>query len=173
MAIEIIPKQKTKEVSWANIVLYVVLVLLLAFVLSYIFFVFYQQRLQREFRELETALQRTPSEKDLEETVLLLKNRIDDSGMLLAQHRLPTRVFDLLEQNTHPRVWFFDVKLNFAIGSLDISGVASNFEVLGQQILIFEQNQSIKQVKVSRVSVGREGDIRFSLQLVFDKNLLK
>ncbi len=171
MAIEIVPKQKIKEVPWANVALYFVLALLLVFILSYLALAFYKLRFEREISEIEAALERTSSEAALEQEVLGLKKRIEDSKQLFLQHRLPHPLFELLEQNTIPRVWFFNAKFDFEKAAAQLSGRTDNFETLGQQTLILEKQEFIKSVQLSQVSPSREGGITFDLELTFDPKI--
>lgn len=172
MAIEIIPKPKIKEISWLKITLYTLVALFLAFLLSYLFLIFYQGKLQEQFSDLQTKLSRTPAETELERNILAAKRRIEDFNLLAASHRLPSQIFAALEQSTHPEVWFPDFKLNLEQEEIRLEGVARNFEVLGQQLLIFEKQSFIKNAVLSEVAVSREGEVDFEVQLIFDPGTL-
>ncbi len=173
MAIEVIPKQKIKEISWTRIAVYAALALFLAFLFSYFALAFYKQNMERELAELEKALKRTPAQSELEEDILSFQKRANDSAILLARHALPTKIFELLEENTYRNVWLSAVKLDLQGGIIEITGIAANFEILAQQVLIFEKNDLVKKIALSRVSTGRTGEITFEARLTFDTTALK
>jgi uncharacterized protein (DUF2164 family) len=167
MAIEISPQKEVQKVSGANIVLYIVLALFLVFVLSYLGLIFYNQKIEKEISEVTNALKRTPDEAALEERVFALKKRIEDVKPLFLQHKLPRSLFEFLEQNTLPKVWFSKVDFDFENSVAKLSGKTDNFEFLGQQIMVFEKKEVIKKVQLSDITLLKEGGIGFNIELNF------
>jgi Tfp pilus assembly protein PilN len=172
MAIEVIPKQKIKETQWQNIALYVILAIFLLFLLSYLVLAFYESRLEKEISELTAALARTDSERTLEKDVLSFQKSAKDFVVLLSNHVFPTRIFELLEKNTHPKVRFSELKLDLQGGTLELHGNAESFDILAKQLKIFEEQEFIKNVKLSKVSADKTG-VNIELRLSFDTRVLK
>ena len=56
---------------------------------------------------------------------------------------------------------------------LVVSGEAETFLVLGQQFQIFKQENLIKSVNLARISMGREGGVDFSFNLLLDPIIFK
>jgi hypothetical protein len=175
MAIEIrpTPRIKVKKVHWLKIVLYLLLTVFLVFLLSYFLLIFYKSKLTEELSAAETKLTRTAEERALEERIIVARRRIQDWSQLASKHPLPLRVFELLEKNTHPQVWFTGFKLDLEHEIMTLEGEAATFEVLGQQLLILEQQELIKGIALSEVSVGKEREIAFNLLLTLDPKILK
>lgn len=173
MVIEIASKSKVKKLSAWNLVLYLCFFAFAALALSYSLLLFYEKKMAIEISSLEAGLLRAPEESSLEKEVLLARRQIDDFKFLLSRHLFPARVFDFFEENTHPRVWFSELRTNLQQGTVILEGNTDNFQTLGQQLLIFEQHEFVKQATVSKVSVGREGEVTFNLQVVFDPESLK
>jgi len=179
MAIEIIPKTKTKKVSFLDILFYFSLLLFLAFLISYFALNVYQKRLESELTNIKKDLEKTPDEKALEEEIfgseknIGYQQKIKDFGVLFNAHKLPVNFFNFLEENTHPKVWFSKFNLDLEKNLLEMSGEAQNFEALGQQVLIFKRQDSIKNMNLPMVSLGKDGKVNFDLQLTIDPKIFK
>ncbi len=173
MAIEIIPKPKFGETPWTKVILYVCLAIIIVFFLSYFFLTSSKRKLEADLIELKTKLERIPEERILEDEVFKYQRKIEDFAVLLNLHQLPLNFFILLEENTHPEIWFFEFELSLENNSLVLLGQAGNFEILGQQMLIFQKQESIKNMNLSNVSIDKQGKIEFELQLTFDPKIFK
>lgn len=179
MAIEIIPRPKNKRSPLASFFLYSVLLLFLAFVASYFAFNIYQKKMTNELSQIQKGLEKSPTEQALEEeifgseTKIGYQQKIKDFNALLNAHKLPVNFFNFLEENTHPKVWFSRFNLDLEKNLLDFSGYADNFEVLGQQTLIFKNQNFIKDINLPKVSLGKDGKVRFDLQLTIDPKIFK
>jgi amino acid permease len=173
MAIEIIPKRKVKKVFWANIILYLLLIIFLGFFVSYFILNKSQQKLAQELSELEKNLTRTPAEKALEEELTGYQEKIGDIGPLISSHQFPVNIFDFFEKVSHPKVWFNRFDLISEQEVVNLSGQTDSFETLAQQILIFEKEEIIRDINLPKVSISKEGKISFDLRLTFDPEIFK
>lgn len=179
MAIEIAQKPKISKMSFANIFFYLVLVLLLALLISYVILIIYQKRMQNELADIKKSLEKTPEEKTLEEEIfgseknIGYQQKIKDFNTLFNAHKLPLNLLNFLEGNTHPRILFSKFNLDLEKNLLNMSGSADTFEILGQQALIFKNQDFIKNINLSRVSLGQEGKINFDFQLTLDPKIFK
>ncbi len=179
MAIEIIPKTKTKKTYFLGILFYFSLLLFITSLISYFALNFYQKRLEGELTNIKKGLEKTADEKALEEEIfgseknVGYQQKIKDFGVLLNAHKLPVNFFNFLEENTHPKVWFSKFNLDLEKNLLEMSGYADNFEVLGQQALIFKRQDFIKNMNLSMVSLGKDGKVNFDLQLTIDPKIFK
>ena len=179
MAIEIIPKEKTKKSLFASTVFYIVLVLFLGLLISCVVLNIYGKKMKTELVDIKKSLEKTQEEKALEEEIFGSENnigyqqKIKDFNTLFGVHKLPLNLLNLLEENTHPKIWFSKFNLDLEKSLLDMSGFADTFEALGQQALIFKNQDSIKNINLSRVSLSKEGKINFDLQLTLDPKIFK
>lgn len=178
MAIEIIPKKKAKISFWPKVLLAVGLILLLAFLGSYFYLQKAQQDLSEAIEEKNRALVKTPEERTLEESLLLVEAKVKSFGGLLSKHKKTENVFKFLEEITHPKVWFSSFDLNTEEGTIGLSGTAEDFVALEQQRLILlelisAEDTFLKAINLSGISMEEGGGINFSLQLTLDPQIFK
>ena len=173
MAIEITPTQKIKTPVWTIIILLISGVALMALGASYLYLYTTSNKISKEIEEKKQALIDTPAEKALAENFLFLEKKINNFGNLLSQHQKTFNVFGFLEKICHPQVEFSDFTFNSKDGTVLIKGLAENFVVLGQQILIFKAQQGLKKINFSEISMGEKGKVTFSLQLTVDPQIFK
>lgn len=171
MAIEIIPRVKIKKISWVNIIFYLLLVLVLAFVISYLILIVYQKKLNQELEGIEKALIRTPEEDQLEKEILNYEQKIKDFGILITAHQFPVKLFQFLEKNTHPKIRFSKFTFDAPNNRLELSGQTPDFEVLGQQMIIFQQQEFVKKIDLTNVSITKDKGIGFSLSINLDPQI--
>lgn len=166
MAIEIGEKAKVKKISLIDILLYLCVILLAIFALSYFILTGWQKKLETELVGIDESLKKTSEEESVEKEVLGWRQKIEDFGDLLAKHQTALNIFGFLEKAAHPQVWFKKMDLDLPKKTLILSGQAANFEVLGQQILIFREQESVESLDLSRVSMDKEGGVQFDVQIV-------
>ena len=173
--IEIIPKPTRRLPEWQNILFYLSLALLTAAVLSYILLIYFVSKSTTTLQDLESQIAQTGTaeEKALEKEVFGDEKRINDFAVLLSLHQKPSNFFTLLENITHPKVWFSKLTLDLANCQAILSGQAPNFSILGQQSLILQNEEAIESIDLTELSLGKEGQAEFTLSLVLDPTILK
>lgn len=173
--IEIIPKPTKKMPPWQNIFFYFSLGLLMAIVLSYPVLTYWENKSVNALEKLEEQIIKvgTPKEKVMEIEVFSQEKRIKDFSALLGEHRQSSGLFQFLEKATHPKVWFFTLELDAKKAELVLSGKSQNFQVLGQQLSIFQKQQSIKKANLSKLSLGKEGGAEFTFNISLDPSVFK
>lgn len=173
--VEIIPRKAVELPLWLKILFYVLVALLVIVFLSYFILGHFQKKSLTHFQNLEAEISRekTPQRIALEEEILRYQKKIGDFGLMLNRHLLPSKFFDFLEKNTHPRVWFSQISLSPEAGLAVVSGRAETFPALGQQIQIFKRETAIKDIPLAKISLGKKGEIEFTLNLSFDNQFLK
>ena len=115
--------------------------------------------------------EKTSEEWQLEKEILARQKKIKDFAPLFASHRSAQNFFNLLEENCHPRVWFSGIYLNLQEFELNLSGDAETFQALEQQILIFQGVDDISEVNLSNISIGKDKEINFALDIVLNPGL--
>jgi len=189
MPIELIPKPETekKPFDLTKFLLYLAIIILVGSVGLYFLFDFGLIRnSSKVLAELETqlSLQMTDEAKEHEAKLIEWRQKIEDFRILLDLHQNPSKVFSLLEKLSHPRVWFTDFSLNFGtqkteegseVGQfqLQLQGVAESFRVLGEQLLVFKNDENIKEIKLSNVSLGEKGNVKFQFEITFNPEIFK
>lgn len=176
MAIEIVPKEEIKPIPWQNILLYFFIFLLLVSIAGYFALDYYfVKKAQQKLQELEMKVTeiRTPQQIALEEKILDYREKIEDFSSLLSSHKKNSNFFNFFEKITHPRIFFSELNLNTKLNQVKLSGRAESFRALGEQLLIFREAEFIKDLNLSNLGIGEEGEIRFTFNLDLDPNLFK
>lgn len=176
MAIEIVPKEEIKPVPWQNILLYFFIFLLLVSIAGYFALDYYfVKKAQQGLQGLETKIAeaKTPQQIALEEEILDYREKIEDFSSLLLNHKKNSNFFNSFEKITHPKIFFSELNLNTKLNQVKLSGRAESFRVLGEQLLIFREAEFIKDLNLSNLGIGEEGEIGFTFNLYLDPNLFK
>lgn len=175
MVIEIVPKEKIKALTRESIFFYLSLVLLILVLALFFFFSYSEKKGLETLEKLDEAIAKlkTEEERELSQKLLGAKKRIEAISTLLSSHKKSTNVFDLLEKVTHPKVFLYDFSLDTGEGSVSFQGKTESFKALGQQIIIFKEEEFIKEINLSQANMGKEGEIDFSVSLLLDPEILK
>lgn len=173
--VEIIPKIPQKISKKLTPLFYFALALLFFSFIGYLLLNSALKNTEEEiaFLEKEIAGKMTSEKIALEKEVLTSKSKIEKIFYLIERHPETSRAFEIVEGNSHPQVWFSDFNFNSRSRQLTLSGEVQNFEVLGQQIIIFNEEEKISKVIFSKVSITEEGRIAFDLLLSFAPNVFK
>lgn len=170
---EIIPKKISSLSQKFSILFYVALAFLI-FVAALIFILnLLINNSQKTLKELENKLAEAETSQNiaLEKEILVRQKKINDFSQVISRHLETTRIFSLIEKNTHPKVWYSQVSLNSEGGAVSLSGVTDSFESLGQQLMILQEEKLIKSLGLEKVAIGREGKIEFGLSVVLDSQV--
>jgi len=170
--VELIPKETPQISRWLNVVFYFALILLFSSIISFFVLGNSIKTGQNKLQGLRTAFfeGRTPERIALEKEILNYEKKFKDFSSLAPYHLENSNFFNLLEETTHPKVWFSKINFNTERGSVSFSGVTQSFESLGQQILIFKDENSISDVNLERISIDKTGRINFDLSFSFDRS---
>lgn len=173
MAIEIIPKPPAKIPFWLNILLYFSIILLIFSISSYFVLDYYLiKKSEITLQDLEKEIEEKKSEKKaLEEEILNYQKKIEDFSFLLDQHLVNLNFFNFFEKISHPKVWFSDFNSIPGEAKIKVSGQAESFQVLGQQLLIFKAEPLIENLNLSEISLGEEGKIKFTFNLILSPQI--
>lgn len=178
MAIEIVPKPKQRikvEISFFDILYYFAVSLVIVSISFYLSLYLFEQKLETRLEELNTLIMEKESKeiKGLEENIINLKERVDTVGSLLASRQKTTSFFQLISSLTHPKLYFSTVELDTRGLEVKLSGFAQDFAVLKEQIFIFENEELIKDVTLSKASVANDGGVEFSITLSVEPEVFK
>jgi len=174
MAIEIIPKPAQKLPLWQNILFYLSIALLIASITSYFALDYFFKKAEIISNTLEEALtEKTPAERVLEAEIFGYQKKINNFSQLINQHLYPSKFFDFFQGLSHPKVWFSEFNLNPQDNQSVVSGQAESFLVVGQQVLIFKQENLIQNVNLSNLLIGETGKIYFTINLSLNPDIFK
>ena len=173
--IEIIPKPEKEPSRWFKTLFYVSLALLVGAILGYFVLDYFEKKSSLTLEGLEQRLQEltTSEEKVLVEEVLLYQKQINDFSTLLEEHKTASNSFEFLEKITHPKIWFNDFSLKLETYQITVAGFAPDFPALGQQLIIFQNKKTIKEVNLTNISLGEEGKVLFDFDLSLDPQIFE
>ena len=118
--------------------------------------------------EIEELAQTIPKED--QENFLTFYSQLVNLKSILSRHPAGSRVFPYLESSTNQKVYFtrFDLDLRDKKATLD--GVADSYDVLTEQLRVFEQSPEILSYTLGGVS--QTGDrVAFGLTLILRSSL--
>jgi len=173
--VEIIPKQVEKVPSWQKALLYISMFLLASIVLACSIFNYSYKKSLVTLGQLEDAfdMEKTPEKVLLEKEIVGWEKKINDFSVLGNKHYFVSKFFAVIEENCHPRVWFSKLNLESTSNSFSVAGSTDNFASLGQQLIIFKGNPIFKSVTLSQVSINRNGQVEFGLNITLDPKIFK
>ncbi len=171
----IIPKPIKKTSRLYEISPYIVFGLVVAVILIYIALFYLENKSSKILWDLQEKIAQvgTKDEKALEAQVLLDKEKIDDFSKLFANHQRVSKFFKFLEENCHPKIWFNQLKLSTQDSQITFSGETSNFETLGQQMIIFQNQTLVKNIEISDLVIGKTGRVNFTFSFLLDPEIFK
>jgi len=172
---EIIPKKIIQIPKWLNYLFYISLIVLFLVIIGIFIINNSVNNFQTTLKELDGFLAqiRTPENIALESEVRSYERKIKDFAPLLEEHLETSNIFSFLQKDCHPKVWFQQFSLDSRQNKVNLSGETQNFETLGQQILIFKYDKLVGDVKLEKVSLGKEGEINFSLSISLNPQIFK
>jgi Tfp pilus assembly protein PilN len=173
MAIEIIPKKETQIPHWQNILLYFGIFLLIGLIIGYFTLNYFIEKSERKLQQTNEAITKakSPERIILEEELKSLRAKIEDFTPLLLNHQKSSNFFDFLEKNTHPKVFFTKLDLDTEGNHVGLSGQTDDFQILGQQLLIFQKTEFLQGLKLSKVEINKEGKVEFTFDLSLNPKL--
>lgn len=173
MAIEIISKSRFSIpplVMVGGIICLVVFVVLLS---AFLFFNISIKNMSQEVQDKADIL--LPLKEDIQEKeqlIIPLKEKIDSFNLLVSNHGSTRGIFNLLEEDTLPRVWFSNFNFSLEERQLILSGNTDSFTTLEQQRYVFGQNPLVSSLRLSGVFLSEETGIDFTMEIIFKPSIL-
>ena len=104
-----------------------------------------------------------------EKNARLFASRLAQVTGLLDTHVRTWNIFKLIEEVTHQRVQFTSFTLND--GEVTITGLTDSYVSFGQQIIVLGAHEEIRDLRVSDVSLNKNGQVLFSITFIVDKSV--
>ena len=173
--VDIIPKESSESPKEISFSFYFIFSLLIFSVGCYFVLNNLLNKEKQELNLLKSGIAQieTPEKKELERELLFSENKINNFAFLSQRHLQSSNAFNLLEETAHPQVWFVKINLDSGKNNVEIFGEAQNFESLGQQIFIFEDEELINKVSLENILINDNGRINFDLILYFDSEIFE
>ncbi len=171
----IIPRRIKTVPTWQKALFYFLIFLLVVLIVIYFTLNHLQEEAQVYFDGIEEELSKmeTPETLAMETEVFAYKKRIDDFAPFLDEHVFSSRVFEFLENKTHPKVFFLKMSLDLRSSVVSLSGLTDNFLSLGQQLSILKKEEMVESLGLSNIALSKRGGIEFDINISFDKKLFE
>ncbi len=105
--------------------------------------------------------------EEQQKNLVSLYSQLTNIQNLLNSHVAASKVFDLLEKNTQPQVYYLSLNFSLAGRDMQLDGSAPNYGVLAQQLEVFKQIPEIEKISLGDSVVVDDGTVHFSLRLIF------
>jgi len=178
--INLVPKEyRKKTFEFSEIFSKIGGIFLILLILSLLLFgglFFYKKGLNKELSEIKQEIlildqQRTP---EIEEKIGNLNEKLKILKEIFNNHLYWSELFTRMENLALKTAYFSDIGMGFLEGELvvDLSGNALTYTALAQQMLSFQQDSAVKEIKVSNIILGNKSGVDFNLQVKFSKDIL-
>lgn len=173
MAVEFIPKQEQKPI-FGQMFFVIVSFVLLAGVAFSIFFL--QQSVEgarKEFAALDKTFTEEirPLKEELSAKLQDYKEKTEVLKSVLDERKNALAFLDLLEQTTHPDVFFGTLNGDMKTGVFELEGEAQDFIVLEQQRLIWNNKEEL-QSELKNISLNEGGAAGFTVEFIIAPEIL-
>ena len=171
--VELIPKKEQKPVFGQVFILIVSFAVLVAVTGAF----FLLQQLGRDAREVLVVLEKRfvegtrPLEEALAAQLQHEKEKTEILREVLGRRKDALVVFKLLEETTHPGVFFRSFAGDVKTGKFTLDGEARNFVVLEQQRQVWGKQREFSTI-LSNIRLGEDGRIDFGLELTLKHEIL-
>jgi flagellar basal body-associated protein FliL len=173
MDFSVIFQLRTKKFWWMDVIFYFVVSLLLATVFCYFIFTFKNGMIKEQISQASIDLQGvgTQQQKQRETEVTVYQKKIGDFTTLLKNHEFASNVFNFMQAQTMPNIWFSQFGLDAKNRSVQLNGEANNLDDFSRQVAALERNKYIKSVGSFNSSLGEGARTAFNINLVLDSSI--
>lgn len=149
--------------------------LLIVAVLAYAILIYFNNKSAGAIQGLEEQIVKigTPQQKVLEAQVFSQEKDIKNFAEIFNKRSQSSKVFDFLETITHTKVWFSKFELDVGKAQIAISGITQDFQTLGQQSIIFKNQELIAAVDLANVALAKDGQVEFTFNLSLSPEVFK
>jgi hypothetical protein len=174
MKLELIPKQTQKPIFGQIFFVFVSAVLLIGVILTFVILSQFITGARDTLAELDRVLKEDtrPLEEQLSESLRYEKSKIEVLEFVLKERRTMFPFLRLLEETTHPEVFFHGFSGDARTGVFALSGEAKDFFVLEQQRLVWESRDEFT-TDLQSIQRSGEGAGEFGVEFTLEPELLR
>jgi len=172
---EIIPRAKARPPWWLNAILVISLVFLGAAIGGRIFFRTSSENLAEQIEDIRqrTVDLRTTTNESLERQLRNYQTQIVKFSDLLNQRYLTSRVMNFIEETIHPAMIYKEFSISIPENRLQLEAMTQTYNVIGEQLLVFNNDPRVKRVETSNYLRDKEGWITFRVIIELDPALVR
>jgi len=169
-------KPKELPPTWPKGLLTFVFVIFLFTVAAYFGIDYWNKTKKAELAVLEEEFQNLRSDFPLqrEQEAILFEKKINSLSKLLNDHTYFSQVLTILEELTHPQIYYTNLDFSTEKNMLTLEGIAKNQMVFSEEVSGLVNNSSkIKAVVVKDMKTTKSEYVSFSLDVFIQPSLLK
>ena len=165
----------SKLTSKTNLWMILTVGFLLLVTLIYFGLTGYKSSLTEEKGSLEERLVELTNQRDLEKEVnfMELKTDIEDLKKVLEDRFYSSKIFEMLEEITLPRVQFTSLEADLSQAKLTLKAEVADYSTLAKQVITFEQDSRVEKVDLSEVNLETSGRIVSNLRIELNPDFLR
>ena len=169
---------KSKELpsTWPKGLFTFVLVIFLFAVAAYFGLDYWNKTKEAELAVLEEEFQNLRSDFPLqkEQEAILFEKKLNGLSKLLTDHTYFSQVLTVLEELTHPQIYYTNLDFSTSDNKFTLEGMAKNQMVFSEAVSgLVNNSDKIKAVVVKEMKVVKGENVSFSLYVFIQPSLLK
>ncbi|MDO8559239.1 MAG: hypothetical protein Q7R84_02800 [bacterium] len=168
--VDIIPKKTEKGIPLKNAYFFITGSLLLSAIFGYVILIRMESATLLKIEDSEASIIKVGVREDrkMEGKVFDFRDRIRDYKDLSAKRNNSVEFFNNFEKLIHPKVWFSSFDFNPAEIQAVVSGKTADFKSMEQQLIFLKkQKDLIKGFDLSKITLGKGGEVDFGLTINF------
>jgi len=173
MAFELLYSLKGKKFWWIDILFYFFAALLILTIIFYFVLDIQISAQNHEIEKFSADIEKfgTPEQREIEKKVFNYQKKIKEVSGLAKEHKISSNFFKLIEENTFSEVYFPTVSLDVKGFKAELIGRTEDFENLSKQLILFEKNENIKNIKAFNSILDNDAKAIFNLTLLLSPEL--
>ena len=173
MAIDIIPKKEEKDILGTSVFYFGLVLLVVLLIISAIFYVLEWRIENQQIIEVQGTIeaQKTKEMMMLEARMDKTLAKVNDFILIMESKKTSKEVLSTLESLIHPAIYLNDIALSATKETVNISGIAKDSVIFGQQIDILNNNNDITEVIIDKFERKIDRTIDFSITINFGEEL--
>lgn len=174
--LDILPKKIRKIETGEKKPRYFIILILIVILTVYGGLFFYNQSLERKMKNLETEIYNiiTKRDKNLENRIIEIKNKLNNSDILLKNHIFWTKGLNEFQKLVLPEIQLKNLNANAEQGKIEIRASAPNLTTIAKQGANFLSSRLIKDIEINQIKNLPTGQTEFFVNIIFDRiNFLK
>jgi len=182
MPISLIPKRKERKgfaldrnlIKENKIVAVAAVPLLLAFLIYGAIYI-YIGYLKGNIEDIKNKAQEIQAQRDTEaeKDVVDFDLKLLRLSSLLDSHIYSYKLFDFIEENTHPKVQLIDFNFEIDESLVSMKGLTTSYLTFAEQIIALKQKEQVSDAVISEVDIDKSGQISFEVSFKVDQSLYK
>jgi hypothetical protein len=175
MAIDLIPKPPKETLPWEKAMTVASFVFLAGAISFLVILGWLSSNTKREVTRLTQELnkEKTVEEQKLENEVLGDQKYLAAFAFFIDSKKPLLPVLSLIEKTTHPQVFFSKTDYSAKDNKISLSGKTDNFQVLGQQHILFKNATQIKESNLLQAGIGKTGFVELSFEIFLNPGIFK